>query len=65
MAAKPGRASIGSAPRTPEGISRGSILSRENSATNQMAGCIGNADLPFLSRLGGDFGREIFSGNFS
>jgi hypothetical protein len=48
-----------------EGISGGSILSRENSATDQRAGCASNADLPFLLRLRGDFGREIFSGNFS
>jgi hypothetical protein len=34
----------------------GSILSREDSVTDQRAGCISNADLPFLSRLRGDFG---------
>jgi hypothetical protein len=51
--------------RRREGISGGSILSRQNSATDQRADCISNADLPFLSRLRGDFGREIFSGNFS
>jgi hypothetical protein len=34
-------------------------------AADQRAGCISNANLPFLSRLRGDFGREIFFGNFS